>query len=472
MRRVGIVYDFGHFRLLAGEGVLYCGGKPVALTPKGFEVLRLLVENSGHVVEKREFMKTVWPDAIVEDANLAQTIFTLRKTLGETHRDHQSHEYIETIPRRGYRFVAPVKIGNESLVGAKSAPPAAVTEIGLPTFVANGNNAEEYNQQEAPRFYRRGQYYWKKYTVASLRKGIESFQECIKSDAKFALAYTGLADCYYRLANICLAPGDAIPKALTALAIARELDPTIAEGHALLGLILMFYHHDWRQAEVEFRRALIFAPDDARIHQRFGLCLALIGRLEDGIAELNQALQLNPLSRQIRIALGTIFRLARQPEEAVRQAHDALDLDPDFYGAHLLLGLAYIQQQKLAKGSAEFEIAVSLENEPFTLGYLGYGYAAAGRRAEALQILDVLLARARQTYVSPYTLALIYSGLGEKDRAIELLEQTYQDRHNMFSFIGASPELDCLRGEEAFVRLLDRSKLTGEIETRYQLAYV
>jgi DNA-binding winged helix-turn-helix (wHTH) protein len=117
MRRVEIVYNFGYFRLLAGEGMLYCAEKPIALTPKAFEVLRLLVENCGHLVKKGEFMEMVWPDTMVEDANLAQTVFTLRKALGESHRDHQSHEYIETVARRGYRFIAHVKITEELTPG-------------------------------------------------------------------------------------------------------------------------------------------------------------------------------------------------------------------------------------------------------------------------------------------------------------------------------------------------------------------
>lgn len=107
------IYEFGHFRLDPSEEVLFCAGTPVHLTLKAFAVLRILVENTGHLVTKDELMREVWPDAHVEDANLAQAISALRRVLGESHQSHQSHEYIETVARRGYRFIAPVKLHNE-----------------------------------------------------------------------------------------------------------------------------------------------------------------------------------------------------------------------------------------------------------------------------------------------------------------------------------------------------------------------
>ena len=113
MRYSQQVYEFGHFRLDPAEEVLFCAGKPVHLTLKAFGVLRVLVENSGHVVTKDELTRQVWPDAFVEEGNLSQAISALRKALGESHQSHQSHEYIETVARRGYRFIASVKVHDE-----------------------------------------------------------------------------------------------------------------------------------------------------------------------------------------------------------------------------------------------------------------------------------------------------------------------------------------------------------------------
>src|SRR2546423_5559819 len=106
MKAAGPIYDFGHFRLDVSEQVLLCAGQSVPLTPRAFAVLQVLVDNAGHLVGKEELMQTVWADSVVEEANLPQTICVLRKALGE---DHHRHDYVETVQRRGYRFIAEVK---------------------------------------------------------------------------------------------------------------------------------------------------------------------------------------------------------------------------------------------------------------------------------------------------------------------------------------------------------------------------
>ena len=115
------IYEFGHFRLDPAEGVLLCAGKPVRLTLKAFAVLRILVEKSGHLVTKDELIQKVWPDAFVEEANLTQAISFVRKALGESHQSHPSHEYIQTVARRGYRFIADVRLRRKALGFKKPA---------------------------------------------------------------------------------------------------------------------------------------------------------------------------------------------------------------------------------------------------------------------------------------------------------------------------------------------------------------
>jgi|SRR5712692_5227538 len=121
MRRSPPVYEFGHFRLDPAEQVLFCASKPVRLTLKAFGVLHILVENAGHLVTKDELMRQVWPDAFVEEGNLAQAISALRKALGESHLSYLSHEYIETVPRRGYRFIADVRLRRKTIGSEKRA---------------------------------------------------------------------------------------------------------------------------------------------------------------------------------------------------------------------------------------------------------------------------------------------------------------------------------------------------------------
>ena len=231
----GRVYDFGRFRLDTCERVLFCADEPVHLTLKAFAVLRVLVENAGHVVEKEALIRQVWHDAFVEDDNLTQAVCDLRRVLGES-RDR--HEYIRTVHRRGYRFIAAVSVENEESQTRK-----------LKSMLRRPSD----DGGEVHHLYMRGRHYWKKYTVDGLNKAIDYFRRAIRIDPDYCLAYTGLADCYYRLANINLPPAKVMSKAKAAVIKALRMDDTIAESHALLGLIRVFYDRDWPAAEGEFK---------------------------------------------------------------------------------------------------------------------------------------------------------------------------------------------------------------------------
>jgi serine/threonine-protein kinase len=448
---------FGHFRLDLGEQVLYCAEKRVQLTPKAFEVLRILMENKGHVVEKKELMQTVWPDAIVEDANLAQTIFVLRKILGETHRGHRHQAYIETVARRGYRFIATVSVYDEvGAMGPKESEQASERNR------EKEARASMYTESaEAYHLYLRGRYYWGKYTIEGLNKAIKYFRQAIKLYPDHALSYAGLADCYYRLSNILLAPRKAVPKAKAALTVALKINDTLGEAHALLALIRLFYDRDWPAAENEFERAIELAPDSAFPCKRYGWALGMLGRFDEAIPKINRALHLEPRSAEVLVGLGIVLHLARRHDAAIAQAHLALDMEPDFFAAHVLLGIAQLQQSRLTEAVAALQKAASLASIPWTLGYLGYAYGVSGKPRQALKILTGLEKRSEQAYLSPYALALIHTGLGHKEQALQSLVKTFEDRNEMFGFVKASPEFDDLRSEEGFEALLQRSKLTA-----------
>lgn len=467
--RTGTVYDFGHFRLELGEQVLYCTDKPMPLTPKAFEVLRVLIENRGHLVEKDELMRIVWPDAIVEDANLAQTIFVLRKILGERHCGHHSHEYIETVARRGYRFIARVKVHDE-IVGLGTE-----TKTLTPKHYVESDAAREGSRQdasdskcfakgyvesdEAHHLYLRGRYYWSKYTVKGLNKAIEYFRQAIKIVPDYALPYTGLADCYYRLSNIHLPPRKAMPKAKRAVLKALKIDETLAEAHALLGLIRMFYDRNWSAAEIEFKRAIELDPRSALAHKRYGWALGMLGYFDESITEMNRALDLEPRSPDVHVGLGIILHLARRYDAAIVQAQLALDIQPEFFPARVLSGIAHVQQSQLTEAVAELREAASLADVPWTLGYLGYAYGVSEQRRHALKVLTELENRSERAHVSPYALALVHAGLDQKDQALRLLQRTCEDRNEMLGFIKLSPELDGLRSDHRFTALLNRSSV-------------
>jgi tetratricopeptide (TPR) repeat protein len=294
-----------------------------------------------------------------------------------------------------------------------------------------------------------------------LHKGIDYFNQAIKMDPDYALAYTGLADCYYRLSNIHVPPSSAIPKAKAAVMKAVKRDPALAESHALLGLIRTFYDQNWRVAENEFKTALELAPHSALSYKRYGWALGMLGRFDEAIVQINRAVDLELRSSDVRVGLGIVLHLARQYDAAIVQAQLALDLEPEFFPAHVLLGIAHIQQNRLAEAVAELQTSVALSVVPWTLGYLGYAYGVSGREQQALKVLTELEKRSKRAYVSPYAMALVHTGLGHKEEALHSLARTFEDRNEMLGFVKTSPELDPLRSEERFDALLQGSKLTA-----------
>lgn len=429
------VYRFGPFCLDPTEKVLLCANEPVHLTLKAFSVLQMLVENSGHIVEKAELMRHCWPDAFVEEANLAQTICVLRKVLGDNRR---SHRYVETLSRRGYRFTA------------------AVLQVADP--LGNAPQSLHAGRGEAHHLYQRGRHYWRRYTVEGLQKGIDYFRRAIRIDPNHSMSHVGLADCFYRLSNICLPPRKAIPTAKSSVLRALEIDQKSAEAHALLGLINLFYDLDWPVAQHQFQEAIAWGPNTALTHKRYGWALGMIGRFDEGITEIDRALDLEPESTELHVGSGLVHYLARHYDVAIARAKLALDNEPEFFPARVLLGIALFQQNRQVEGLLELERAASLAKVPWTLGYLGYAYGMSGRRRQALATLGRLRRTARRVYVSPFAMTLVQKGVGARDLALRSLLRSYKDRTEMLGFALGSPELDDLRSDVRFVTSLQRCK--------------
>jgi DNA-binding winged helix-turn-helix (wHTH) protein len=231
---------------------------------KAFALLRFLVENNGHLLTKDELMEEVWPDAFVGDNNLPQGIAVLRKALGESHQSHANHKYIETVARRGYRFIAHVHIQDiiascvtESPDETAKPKPDSGEPDGKSTqnaFTIGSRTKLHPESDQAHHLYLRGRHYWAKYTVDGLKKGVEHFRRTIKLEPNYALGYAGLADCYYRLSNIHLMPRKAMPRAKVAVLRALKIDDTLADAYALLGLIRLFMSEIGRQPKMNSRK--------------------------------------------------------------------------------------------------------------------------------------------------------------------------------------------------------------------------
>jgi serine/threonine protein kinase/Tfp pilus assembly protein PilF len=314
--------------------------------------------------------------------------------------------------------------------------------------------AKRYTENvEAYQDYLEGRYQWDKKTEEGFKKGVEYFQQAIAKDPTYALAYAGLADCYTGLAGFGFVPAkEGYPKALEEALKALEIDDKLAEAHASLAFIKSNYDWDWSGAEQEFKRAIELNPGSATAHHFYGLALAYMGgRFEEAIDESKRAVELDPLSLIINADLGHVFYEARKYELAIEQERKTLEMDPNFNPAHHWLGLAYLQKSMDKEGIAEFE-----KEFPF----LGYAYAVAGRRAEAQQVLDKLNELSKQKYVPAMSMARIYVGLGEKDKAFEWLEKAYLDGSiGGGTGIAVDPIFDPLRSDPRFMDILRRMNL-------------
>jgi len=642
-------YEFGRFRLDAGERVLLRDREPVPLTPKVFDILLALVEQGGHIVEKDDLMKRVWPDSFVEEGNLTQNVSLLRKALGENSGGSQ---FIETVARRGYRFVATIKEARDegnghtpsaAVVGvaaspdlAAEAPPlipdlnhvenggqvrpvesvgrlpfsilglkrqtfalvlAAVVIVvaGVVYFTGRGKaggtvespiesiavlpfvdnaadpdaeylndkiaeslinslsklpklrvvprsvvanykgkdmdprqigldlkvravvtgrlrrygdtisiqadlidvdnvaqiwgqqydrkladilvaqddisrdifenlrlklNVEEKKHLEAYRFYLKGRNAWNKRTAEGLQQGIDYFQQAIDTDPNYAPAYAGLADCYNMLVVYGVSqPKDGFPKAKDAAVKALEIDETLAEAHTSLAFIKFRWDRDRVETETEFQQAIKLKPSYAPAHQWYSSYLVALERFDEAIAEAKRTQELEPLSFVASSHLGWIYYLAGQNDRAIDQCTRILALDANLFPALRYRGLAYESKGMYPEAIADFQKGVKLSGSPLMLALLGHAYAASGKKAEAQHVLSELQDLQGRQYVSPYTVAAIYAGLGDKDQSFKWLEKANDERDIWLMNLKVDPVFTKLRSDRRFNDLLTRAGL-------------
>jgi TolB-like protein/Tfp pilus assembly protein PilF len=316
---------------------------------------------------------------------------------------------------------------------------------------------------EAFNLYLKGRYFWNKYTKDWVLKSIEAFQQAIKLDANFALAYAGMADAYFRLSNVYLPPHEVLPKAKEAAMKAVEIDDELAEAHASLGLIKVYKDHDWAGAESEFKRALELNPDLVLVHQRFGSYLKFMGRFEESMAHYRHALELDPFSLQINMNLATNHYLKGDYDEAIQHLKLTLELEPNYVPTHYALGCAYIQQGRFDEAIEEFQLIYRTEEEAYlALGFMGYAYACNGQRCEAENLLNVLKEIATRDYVSPYSMMVINIGLGKKQQVLDLLDKLYEEGNDWLVWLKVAPELQSLHSEPRYQALLKRIGFSPE----------
>jgi eukaryotic-like serine/threonine-protein kinase len=305
---------------------------------------------------------------------------------------------------------------------------------------------------EAYQLYLKGRFHWNKRTEEGLKRGIQFFQKSIEQDPEYALGYAGLADSFTLLGGYrVLPPKEAFFRGKMTAVKAIDIDNSLAEAHTSLALATLFYDWNWPEAEKEFKRAIQLNPNNPIGHQWYAQHLMALGRPRECLIEIRRAHQLDPLSLGINTHLGWGLYFARQFNEAVEQLRRTLELDPNYILANLVLGQSYAQCSKYSEAVEALQAAASLSSRlPSVLSSLGYTYALAGETTRAGEVLDDLRAQMVMRYVSAYDIALVFTGLGERDLAFEWLGKALEERSSWMIWLNAEPMLDCLRSDPRF----------------------
>jgi DNA-binding winged helix-turn-helix (wHTH) protein/TolB-like protein/Flp pilus assembly protein TadD len=618
------VYKFGTFSVDESERQLLRNGVPISVTTKAFETLLLLVQRSGHLVERSEIIKAVWPGSFVEEGNLSVTIYMLRKALGD---DGVELKYIETVAKRGYRFIGDARlvttpeeqlsssvfkrsfvlparlrryasstgivfrivfltfvvmtvaftvvrawkqneagtkirslavlpfrtwnpdvtqdyfrlgladaiitklastgqiivrptsavlkysdsmadvlaVGREQnvdaiLAGHIETPPDGIRANAQLIRVSDGKllwaaTIEESSQQvfaledevadkvaqalsihlpsnadirlkhrdinsKAYQLYLEGLYFWNKRTEEGLRRSIEYFQQAVTEDEQYAPAYAGLADSYVLLDAYGVEPASkAYPVAKATALKALQLDDSLAEAHASLGMVYFYYEWNWPEAAKEFKRAIALNPNYALAHSWYALNLVAMGRYDEALDQVRRAQALDPISLEINTVVGRIFYLSRKYDQSADAYRKVIDLDPHYARAHVRLGMTYAAEGNFADAIHEFEEAQRLSGpDPYLTGLLGYASARSGNRIKALKLRQQLTQSSRQKDVRAFSIALISIGLGEGDQALVWLARSYQDRSSYMVYAKTEPLLDSVRTDPRFATLLNQMR--------------
>ena len=314
-------------------------------------------------------------------------------------------------------------------------------------------NAEAYQS------YLKGRYHWNKRTQEGLRKSIEYFTEALEKDPAYAQAYAGIADSYNTLARFnYLRNQEAYPKARAAVTKALEIDETLAEAHTSLAVVKMDYEWDLPGAEREFKRAIELNPSYSSAHQWYGLLLVSRGQTEEAIAETKRAQQLDPLSLIVDMGLGGLYIYARRFDEAIAYLEKVRDLHPEAFQPDS--NLAYIYE---IKGMKDEAVASYLRSRTLAgdtaerVAAVKAAYVASGWKSYLQKRVDEMKEHAKlKRYISPFSVALLYALMGEKDQALAWLEKTYEERNYRLLFIKVDARLDSLRSEPRFLDLVRR----------------
>jgi TolB-like protein/class 3 adenylate cyclase/Tfp pilus assembly protein PilF len=323
---------------------------------------------------------------------------------------------------------------------------------------------EGTGNMDAFRNYLLGNYYLNKKTGEAFNKAIEYFNNAIGLDPDFALAYSGLANCYTFLGGASygqLSREEASVKANDAAIKALQLDESLAEAHASLGYIKFRFDWDWDGAEREFKKAIELKPGYAQAHEWYALFLALIRRSDSALIEMRRAYELDPLSPSISTGIGRILYFDNKLKEAIDQYKKTLEMFPNYADVHFALAMSYGSQRNINEALKELDKAIELSHGRLIMITIrGMIYGFAGRKKDALAIIEELKKLSSPDPVSPWFLASIYLSTGDKDKYFEFVNEAYEQKDALMVYIGTTPVFDpSLKNDPRFHDLLRKMRL-------------
>lgn len=317
---------------------------------------------------------------------------------------------------------------------------------------------------EAYELYLKGRYFMARYSADGIQRAIQYFNQAIEKDPNNALALAGLSVAYGAghlatgwVGGGLVPPKEAAARARAAAEKALQVDETLGEAHAALATIKFDKDWDFAGAEREYQRAVALSPSSDQAHHGYSHYLAAMGRFDESLAESKLYLAVDPLSPAPNLHLGWHYLIARQYDQAIEQDRKAMEMDPNYAELHGQLALAYVAKNRYEEAIAEMQKAVALSQGG--AGYvaaLAYVQACAGRKAAAQKLLGQLLERSKRTYVPAYSIALIWTALGEKEKAFNWLQRAYAERSKQLVYLKVDSSLDPLRSDPRFQDIMRR----------------
>jgi DNA-binding winged helix-turn-helix (wHTH) protein/TolB-like protein/Flp pilus assembly protein TadD len=322
--------------------------------------------------------------------------------------------------------------------------------------------AKHYTENiEAYQLYSQGRIYWFKFSPEGAEKSIDLYNQAIALDPSYALAYAGLSFSYSVQGAIgAVRPADAYLKSKAAADTAVKLDDSLAEAHVALGGKSLFFEHDWPNAKKEFERGIELNPNFADAHELLGYYWEVMGQYDKANAELKNAQRVEPLMGLVNADVAALAYYQHHYDEAIELFGKVRKLDPDFVPLPYVLAQAYERKGEYGRAIEECRKAgISSPDDPSLLTVMGYAFAGAGQKADAQTILNNVLAMRGQHYVSPFMIALLFTGLDQKTEAMDWLDKAFEERDPQLIWVHLDPQLDSLHSDSRFKSLLQRMRI-------------